>query len=150
MLRPCPCCHSFETESLRSAYERGVHRSRGAPAALRPPKKRRVVVLMALMMLTILAIAMRIGVAAAAAPDGPERFGAGSGITGGLVFLLVIVWGLVRAGRYNRKVWPAAMREWEEKFYCRACRYVFASGEPWRVATPRAAQEPRTAVLPHV
>jgi hypothetical protein len=75
MLRPCPCCHSFETESLRCAYERGLHRSRGVPATLQPPKKRRVVVLMALMVLTILAIAMRFSVAAIGAPDGPERFG---------------------------------------------------------------------------
>ena len=150
MLRPCPCCHSFETESLRSAYERDVHRARGAPAALVPPKKRRVVVLMALMVLTIFAIAMRIELAAVGTPQGPERLGAGSSITGGLVFLLVIVWGLMRAGRYNRKVWPAAMRTWEDKFYCRDCRYVFAPGEPWLVATPHAAHEPRTAVLPHV
>ena len=148
MLRPCPCCHSFETESVRSAFERGVHRSRGAPASLAPPKKRRVVVLMALMVLTVFAIAMRLTLAAAASPAAPERLGAGSSITGGLVFLLVIAWGLMRAGRYNRTVWRAAMQEWESKFYCRACRYVFAPGEPWQVATPRAANEPRTTVLP--
>jgi hypothetical protein len=62
----------------------------------------------------------------------------------------VIVWGLMRAGRYNRKVWPAAMRAWEDKFYCRDCRYVFAPGEPWPVVRPGAAQESRIAVLPHV
>lgn len=148
MLRPCPCCHSFETESVRSAYQRGVHRVRGAAADLAPPKKRRVVVLLALLALTLFALAMRVALAAAAAPDGPGRLGAGSGITGGLIFLLVIAFGLMRAGRYNRTVWPAAMREWESKFYCRACRYVFAPGEPWPVATPRAAQEETTAVLP--
>jgi len=148
MLCACPCCHSFETEPVRSAYERGVHRLPSAPASLRPPKKRRVVVLMALMAVCVFAIAMRVALAAAAPSEGPGRLGAGSGIAGGLVFLVVIAWGLMRAGRYNRRVWPAAMREWETRFYCRACRYVFAPGEPWHMTRPRIAEEPRTAVLP--
>lgn len=148
MLRPCPCCHSFETETVRSAYERGDHRLPGARADLLPPKKRRVIVLMALMALFAFALAMRIALAAAAPPNGAGGLGAGSSITGGLVFLVVIAWGLMRAGRYNRTVWRTAMREWESKFYCRACRYVFALGEPWQAARARGAEQVRTAVLP--
>lgn len=150
MLHACPCCRSFETESVRSAYERGVHRARGAPASLVPPRKRRVVVLMALMVLIIFAISMRIALAAVADPNAPGRWGAGSSITGGLIFLAAIAWGLMRASRYNRTVWAEAMREWESQFYCRACRYVFAPGETWRIATLRGVKEPQNAVLPRV
>lgn len=122
----------------------------GAPANLIPPRQRRVIVLMALMVLTVAAIAMRMALAAADASGGPARLGATSSISGGLVFLVVIAWGLMRAGRYNRTVWPAAMREWEAKFFCRACRYVFVPSEPWPLATPRTAEEVRVTVPPRV
>lgn len=146
MLRPCPCCHSFETESLRSAYERRAYRTQIEKEKVAPPKKRRVVVLMALMVVTASAVAARAALAVMAAPDGPERLGAGSSVTGGLVFLVVIAWGLMRASRYNRDVWPAAMREWETKQRCRACRYIFAPSEPWPWAIEM--EEPRSFVLP--
>lgn len=149
MLQFCPCCHSFETESLRSLYQRGGPRRFAGSTALPPPRKRRVAVLVLLLVLTVSAIGMRLVLAASALPGTAGRLGAGSSITGGLIFVVIIAWALMRVDRYNRTEWLAAMREWERSFQCRACGYVFAPGLPLEMSTSRAAQENRSALLPH-
>jgi hypothetical protein len=107
-------------------------------------------VLAVLLVLTVIAIGMRLVLAAAAMPGTAATLGTGSSISGGLVFVAVIAWALMRADRYNRTQWLAAMRVWERSVQCRGCGYVFAPGVPLELlTTSRAAQEPRSALLPH-
>ena len=144
MVHPCPCCHSFETESLRSVYQRGRPQRKTGFRSVAPPRKKRVLVL------TVTAIGMRLVLSAAAMPGTAATLGAGSSITGGLVFVVAIAWALMRADRYNRREWLAAMRVWERSVQCRGCGYVFAPGVPLELLTAsRAAQEARSALLPH-
>lgn len=149
MLQFCPCCHSFETESVRSAYQRVGSRRDARSASIAPPRKRRVAVLIVLLILVVSAIGMRLVLAAAALPGTAATLGAGSSITGGLIFVVIIAWALMRADRYNRTEWLAAMRQWERSMQCRACGFVFAPGLPLEMPMSRAAQENRSALLPH-
>jgi hypothetical protein len=126
MVHPCPCCHSFETESLRSVYQRGAPQRKTGFRSVAPPRKKRVMVLVILLVLTVTAIGMRLVLSAAAMPGTAATLGAGSSISGGL------------------------MRVWERSVQCRGCGYVFAPGVPLELlTTSRAAQEPRSALLPH-
>ena len=150
MVHPCPCCHSFETESLRSVYQGGRPQHKTGFRSVAPPRKKRVLVLVLLLVLTVTAIGMRLVLSAAAMPGTAATLGAGSSITGGLVFVVAIAWALMRADRYNRREWLAAMRVWERSVQCRGCGYVFAPGVPLELLTAsRAAQEARSALLPH-
>lgn len=131
----CPCCHSFDNETLRAAWHRGMHRTgafnssnggNSTAASIAPPRKRRTIVLLVMLVMVITALAMRIALAAAGSPHGPERLGLASSVAGGLILLVAILWGLIRAERYNRTEWRAAMSEWEASFRCRACGFIFA------------------------
>lgn len=159
MSEPCPCCQSFDNENLPAAWHRGMHRTsafksgkgaHSAASSITPPRKRRTVVLLVMLVMVITALAMRIALAAAGSPHGPERLGLASGVAGGLILLVAILWGLVRAERYNRTEWRAAMSEWEASFRCRACGFIVAperSGNtPLRIIEARTAGE--TAILP--
>lgn len=146
----CPCCHGYDTESLPSVYRRGSGRRDAASASIGPPRKRRVVVLVVMLVLAVSAIVMRVVLLAAALPGTAATLGGGPGITGGLIFVVVIAWGLMRADRYNRTEWLAAMRRWERSFQCRNCGFVFAPGASLELlSTFRAAEENRSALLPH-
>lgn len=150
MVHPCPCCHSFETESLRVVHQRGGPQRKTGFRPVAPPRKKRVTVLVVLLVLTVTAIGMRLVLAAAAMPGTAATLGTGSSISGGLVFAAVIAWALMRADRYNRTEWMAAMRVWERSVQCRGCGYVFAPGVALELlTTSRAAQDPRSALLPH-